>query len=150
MPVVTKKVVTISLTSENRRKAQQQKKSRGADSSGFLRQAHGHSSRAGKLNASKSLHARKITRRMESGSVISERSLAGQLLAIGVLMLCGTQSHYTSLLFTQILHLSSCFHPSTLEVLLETWALLKFRPLLLPEPRKQSPLARSAHRVVLG
>lgn len=126
------------------------KKDRGADSSGVVRQTHGHSSRAGKLNASRSLHARKITRRMESGSVISERSLAWKSLAVGVLMLCGTQSHYTSLLFTQILHLSSCFHPSTLEVLLETLALLKFRPLLLPEPRKQSPLARSARRVVLG
>jgi hypothetical protein len=53
------------------------------------------------------------------------------------------------MLFTQTLQFSSSSHPSTLVVLLETLALLEFRH-LLPEPRKQSLQARSAHRVVLG
>jgi hypothetical protein len=71
-------------------------------------------------------------------------------LAVEVLILCGTQSHYANLLFTQTLQLSSYFHPSTLVVLPETWALQQVRPLVLPEPRKQSPQAHNAHRVVLG
>jgi hypothetical protein len=53
------------------------------------------------------------------------------------------------MLFTQTLQLSSCFHPSTLEVLLETLAL--FQHLLPPlEPRRQAQRAHSERRVVLG
>jgi hypothetical protein len=79
MPIVTKKTVTISLTSEKRRQAQKQKKIEVLVLLLPVRQTRGHSSRAGKLDASRSLHARKITRRMESGSVVTERSLAWQL-----------------------------------------------------------------------
>jgi hypothetical protein len=77
--MVTKKAVAVSLTSETRQRRGSKKKIDVLILLLLLRQTRGQSSRAGKLNACRSLHARKITRGMESGSVVTERSLARQL-----------------------------------------------------------------------
>merc|ERR1712070_807379 len=107
MPMVTKKAVAVSLTSETRQRRGSKKKIDVLILLLLLRQTRGQSSRAGKLNACRSHHARKITRGMESGSVVTEWSLAGSRHVDPLL----AQSHHANMLFTRTLQLSSSSHP---------------------------------------
>jgi len=140
MPMATKKSVTTSLTSKERRRRYSKKSM--CCSSAYIhcaRQARGQSSGAGKLNAEWSLLARKNT--LCIGRSMALRRSFTLLQSVCCLLLTITNCVRVTLL--------TLTPSSTLVVPLETLALLWFQPRLL-QPRKQSPRAHSARRVVLG